>query len=199
MFCVTIHVVQSRVSDCTVSATSSVDNISCGDKYLGLLLQYHVDLGKQPVSLSPDVAPSRVPNNQTTISISSHSCSPEQIIEPHSEEIPDSNVHGQPENTNNLPISQPICDASDPYPVSSSSTDDHITQPPAERKKSLSIMSDSYFEAMSNSVKFPVGSGSFTTERPCKLTYRKYFNQRLLDVDDRYAKDIDYLLLSGHC
>ena len=69
-----------------------------------------------------------VRNNQTTISTSSHSCSPEQIIESHSEEIPDSNVHGQPENTNNLPISRPICDASDSYQVSSSSTDDNITQ-----------------------------------------------------------------------
>ena len=91
------------------------------------ILAYYFGLDKKPVSLSPDVATPSVHNNQT-ISTSSHSCSPEQIIESHSEEIPDSNVHGQPENTNNLPISQPICDESDPYPVSSSSTDDYITQ-----------------------------------------------------------------------
>ena len=105
MFCVTIHVVQSRPSGCTVFVTSSVDNRSCCDIYLALLLQYHfVGLNKQPESLSPDVVTPSLPNNQTTVRTSSHSCSPEQIIEPHSEEIPGSNVYGQPENTTYLSL-----------------------------------------------------------------------------------------------
>ena len=53
-------------------------------------------------------------------------------------------------------------------------------------------MSDSNFEAMSNPDKFPISDGCFAAERPRKLTYRKYFNQRILDVDGRFAKDIDY-------
>ena len=66
---------------------------------------------------------------------------------------------------------------------------------PAEGQKPLSLMSDSNFETMSNPEKFPIGDGCFAAIRPRKLTYRKYFNQRLLDVDGRFAKDIDYLLL----
>ena len=44
-------------------------------------------------------------------------------------------------------------------------------------------MTDTDFEAMVNPDKFCFGKGAFNTERPRKLTYRKYFNQRLLDVD----------------
>ena len=32
--------------------------------------------------------------------------------------------------------------------------------------------------------------------RPRKLTYRKYFNARLLDIDGRFAKDLDYLFVA---
>ena len=59
-------------------------------------------------------------------------------------------------------------------------------------------MSDSNFEAMSNPNKFPIRDGCFAAERPRKLTYRKYFNQRLLDIDGRFAKDIDYLFVAQH-
>ena len=37
-----------------------------------------------------------------------------------------------------------------------------------------------------------------STERHHKLTYRKYFNQRLLDVDGRFAHDIDYLFVAQY-
>ena len=59
-------------------------------------------------------------------------------------------------------------------------------------------MSDTNFEAMSNPDKFPIGDGCFGTDRPRKLIYRKYFNQRLLDVDGRFAKDIDYLFVAQY-
>ena len=54
---------------------------------------------------------------------------------------------------------------------------------PAEGQRPLSMMTDKMFEAMSNSDKFPYGSvGTFSSDRQweTKLTYRKYFNQRLL-------------------
>ena len=59
-------------------------------------------------------------------------------------------------------------------------------------------MSDSNFETMSNPDKFPISDGCFAAERPRNLTYRKYFNQRLLDVDGRFAKDIDYLFVAQY-
>ena len=44
---------------------------------------------------------------------------------------------------------------------------------PAEGEKTLNIMTDSNFEAMSNPDKFPFANATFTSERPKKLTYRK--------------------------
>ena len=55
-------------------------------------------------------------------------------------------------------------------------------------------MTDVDFEAMSNPDKFPYSTGTFSSNRPRKLTYRKYFYQRLLDVDGRFARDLDCLL-----
>ena len=69
---------------------------------------------------------------------------------------------------------------------------------PAEGQKPLNVMTDPNFEAMSNPDKFPYGKGTFSNERPRKLTYRKYFNQRLLDVDGRFARDLDYLFVAQY-
>ena len=59
-------------------------------------------------------------------------------------------------------------------------------------------MTDKNFEAMCNPNKFPYGTGTFDTTRERKLTYRKYFNQRLLDVDGRFARDLDYLFVAQY-
>ena len=48
---------------------------------------------------------------------------------------------------------------------------------PAEGQKPLSIMTDAEFEAMVNPDKFSFGKGTYSTEKPRKLTDRKYFNQ----------------------
>ena len=60
------------------------------------------------------------------------------------------------------------------------------------------IMTDPNFEAMFNPDKFCFPSGTFSSERPRKLTYRKYFNQRLLDVDGKFAHDLDYLFVAQY-
>ena len=75
---------------------------------------------------------------------------------------------------------------------------DIICVAPAEEERPLNIMTDPNFEAMSNPDKFPFGNGTFSSERPKKLTYRKYFNQRLLDVDGRFARDLDYLFVAQY-
>ena len=69
---------------------------------------------------------------------------------------------------------------------------------PAEGQKPPSIMTDTNFETMVNPDKFCFGNGTFSTERPKKLTYRKYFNQCLLDVDGRFARDLDYLFVAQY-
>ena len=51
---------------------------------------------------------------------------------------------------------------------------------------------------MVNPDKFCFGNGTFSTERPRKLTWRKYFNARLLDVDSRFARDLDYLFVAQY-
>uniref|UniRef100_A0A1X7T5E9 Uncharacterized protein n=1 Tax=Amphimedon queenslandica TaxID=400682 RepID=A0A1X7T5E9_AMPQE len=69
---------------------------------------------------------------------------------------------------------------------------------PGEGQKPLSIMCDANFELMSNPEKFPFGSGGFNTERITSLTYRKYFNQRLLNVDGCFSSDLDYLFCAQY-
>ena len=59
-------------------------------------------------------------------------------------------------------------------------------------------MTDLNFEAMSNPYKFPYGTGAFCSKPPIQLTYRKYFNHRLLDVDGRFARDLDYLFVTQY-
>lgn len=44
----------------------------------------------------------------------------------------------------------------------------------------------------------PLAGTTISTPRPVKLTVRRYFNQRILDADGRFAKDIDYLLAAQY-
>ena len=83
--------------------------------------------------------------------------------------------------------------------VENPEADDQIySVAPAEGQKPIYIMTDTYFEEMRNPDKLCFGSGGFTAERPRKLTYRKYFNQRILDVEGRFAKDLDFLFVAQH-
>ena len=69
---------------------------------------------------------------------------------------------------------------------------------PAEGQKPLFIMSDPQFELMCNPYKFCFGNAGFSKQRDRKLTYRKYFNARLLDIDGRFASDLDYLFVAQY-
>jgi len=73
-----------------------------------------------------------------------------------------------------------------------------IEHSPAEGQKPLFIMSDSKFELMSIPDKFCLGEGGFAEQRPRKITYRKYFNARLQDVDGRFARDLDHLFVAQY-
>ena len=69
---------------------------------------------------------------------------------------------------------------------------------PGEGQKHLPILADPKFEEMCNPDKYPFGKGGYLTKRPHHITPRKYFNQRILDVDGRFAKDIEYLFVAQY-
>ncbi|MCG8621752.1 MAG: hypothetical protein MJE68_07105 [Proteobacteria bacterium] len=75
-----------------------------------------------------------------------------------------------------------------------------FTVAPGEGQKPIGIHSDKHFEEMCNptTTKYPTGKCGLITERKTRLTVRKYFNQRLLDTDGRFARDIEYLLTAQY-
>ena len=73
-------------------------------------------------------------------------------------------------------------------------TGKQINVAPAENEKPLPLLSDKHFEELSNPDKYPDGKNALTADRPLDIHPRKYFNQRLLDCDGRFAKSIEYLL-----
>ena len=77
-------------------------------------------------------------------------------------------------------------------------TDNVFAIAPGEGHKPISILQDKHFEEISNPTKYPTGKFGLITERKIMLTVRKYFNQRLLDADGRFARDIEYLLTAQY-
>ena len=62
----------------------------------------------------------------------------------------------------------------------------------------MHIMKDKHFELMCNPEKFPYGEGCFNQSRKHRLTYRKYFQEHLLDIDGRFSCDLDYLFTAQY-
>ena len=58
----------------------------------------------------------------------------------------------------------------------------------------IPLLSDPHFEQLSNPEKFPDGQNGLLSDREKPIHTKRYFNQRLLDVDGRFAKSTDYLL-----
>ena len=69
---------------------------------------------------------------------------------------------------------------------------------PSEGQKPIPILADEHFEEMCNPTKYPTGNFGFIANREKRLTVRKYFNQRLLDADGRFSKDVEYLLTAQY-
>lgn len=67
---------------------------------------------------------------------------------------------------------------------------------PSEGQKPVSILEDENFEEYAFPDCFPLGTGGYTSVKAANkdITPRKYFNQRILNVDGRFAKNIEYLL-----
>ena len=61
-----------------------------------------------------------------------------------------------------------------------------------ENQRPRTFLTDENFELMANPDKYPHGDFGYSVSKEKRLTVRKYFNQRLLDVDGRFSKDIEY-------
>ncbi|XP_049586415.1 uncharacterized protein [Syngnathus scovelli] len=67
---------------------------------------------------------------------------------------------------------------------------------PAERNNPVSFFKTPKLEAMSFPVQFPTGQNTLDEERAIKLTPSKYFKTRLCCVDERFARDTNYLFFA---
>ena len=185
MFNVTVYVLSSQNHYMIpILPRSYIVCDSEGDVYVGHILQYHF-VGLDQMSMEVETS--------DTIHTSKANSFPEDGIV----------------STTENPLDDATIEQGDEYtiqitggPTASMMSLEHpeaiISVAPAEGQRPLSIMTDTNFEAMFNPDKFCFGDGTFSTERPKKLTYRKYFNQRLLDVDGRFARDLDYLFVAQY-
>ena len=65
---------------------------------------------------------------------------------------------------------------------------------PCEGNKPVPLLSEESLEELCHPHLFPLGRGGFNQERNQRLTLKRYVNQRLLNLDGRFAKDINYIL-----
>ena len=153
--------------------------------FVGLILQYHyVGLDKLPL------CGYSVEQNSPIVSEQANTNSPVADESLDHATIEEGDEHRR--QISGAPMASMMC-VENPE-----SSGEIICVAPAEGEKPLNIMIDCNFEAMSNPDKFPFANGTFSSESPKKLTYRKYFNQRLFDVDGRFARDLDYLFVAQY-
>ena len=67
---------------------------------------------------------------------------------------------------------------------------------PAEGNKPASLFSIPKIEAMAFPVQFPDGKNTFDEDRELKLAPSRYFHSRLFNVDNRFAKDTNYIFFA---
>ena len=169
------------------SVTLGICSAKC-EMFVGLIMQYHyVGLDKLPVC-----GYSVEQNTQSSPIVSEQANTNSPVVD---KSLDDATIEEGDEHRRQIsgaPMASMMC-VENPE-----SSKEIICVAPAEGEKPLNIMTDSNCEAMSNPDKFPFGNGTFRSERPKKLTYRKYFNQRLLDVDGRFARDLDFLFVAQY-
>ena len=179
MLNITVHVLSSQTQAMTHVVPRS--GVSQCDVYVGLILQYHY-VGLDQVSMDIDTdlggnSPEDTPPRRTDDPLDDDS------IEKGDEHV--MQITGGPQ-ASMMSLENP------------EALEQTVSIAPAEGQKPLAIMTDKDFEAMFNPDKFCFGTGAFSSDRPKKITYQKYFNQRLLDVDGRFAKDLDYLFVAQY-
>ena len=171
-FQVNVHIISSETSNIFIHEPFFANSV--GDTHIGLVLQYHF------VALddNKDIFHSTVNNSDTK--------SQEQLNEQY-----------EAEDKAALEKSVELCGV--PYESGLFNKDPDwcnkiISCAPGEKQKPIPLLSDQHFEQLSNPEKFPDGQNGLLSDREKPIFPRRYFNQRLLDVDGRFAKSTDYLL-----
>ena len=172
------------------------NNCAVKEVFVGLIMQYHyVGLDKipeqpQPIAPQPETIARPVEPVQPE-TIADNAEQPEPVS---NNELDDATIEAGDEHRKQIsgvPQASMKC-------IENPESFRHIMcVAPAEGATPVN-MTDANFEAMSNPDKFPYGSGTFSSDLPRKLIYRKYYNQRLLDVDGRFARDLDYLFVAQY-
>ena len=185
MFSVTIHVLSSHHP---VYSVTPRNHCATNEVFVGLIMQFHyVGLDKIPEQPHTVVQPVQSETIATAQA--------EQLEQVSDNELDDATVAEGDEHRRQISGAP---QASMMFVENPESFRHILCVAPAEGEKPLNIMTDLNFEAMSNPDKFPYGTGTFCSKRQRRLTYRKYFNQRLLDVDGRFARDVDYLFVAQY-
>ena len=65
---------------------------------------------------------------------------------------------------------------------------------PGEKYKPIPLLTDRFFEEMAFPDKFADGKNGLLAERDKSIQTKRYFNQRLLDIDGHFARSTEYLL-----
>ena len=79
------------------------------------------------------------------------------------------------------------------------SADDIVSLAPRENQKPLSMLTDTFSKVLSFPAQFLTGRfGLKYPDRKQFITPKKYFNQRVLNTDPRFARNIDYLFYSQY-
>ena len=171
-FQVNIHIISSETSNIFIHEPFFANSV--GDTHIGLALQYHF------VALddNKDISHSVVNSSDTK--------SQEELHEQY-----------EAEDKAALEKSVELCGL--PYESGLFNKDPDwcnkiISCAPGEKQKPIPLLSDQHFEQLSNPEKFPDGQNGLLSDREKPIPPRRYFNQRLLDVDGRFAKSTDYLL-----
>ncbi|XP_062599557.1 uncharacterized protein LOC134261102 [Saccostrea cucullata] len=71
--------------------------------------------------------------------------------------------------------------------------DDVFNLAPGEGKNPVKMLQDEGNEAKTFPYLFPTGENSWNENRDIKITLSRYFHNRLMNADNRYAKDSNYL------
>lgn len=76
--------------------------------------------------------------------------------------------------------------------------DDIVNIAPAERNSPVRMLSDQSNEAKCFPVLFPVGQKTFHDSRRYQLSLSRYFNNRIMHCDGRFARNVEYIFFAQY-
>ena len=192
-FQVNVNIIATEFPDMPANCPMSGD--ASKDINLGLILQYHyVALDKKKTFMIENTMCSETNDRIST-------CMQESVTD----DVQDNDSNNDDEEEEELRAEEEAAldriaeTCGLPYETALLSKDPdwsnkELSCAPGEKHKPLNMMTDVNYEELSNPEKFPDGKNGLQAEREKHIHPRRYFNQRLLDVDGRFAKSPEYLL-----